>query len=51
MEQDNRQIHVYKEGSSRNIADDINRAGIQKEDIVALFQDNTTGEYVLFFYK
>ena len=48
---DNKKLMVYQSGSLREFVRTVNEYSIQKEDILAVFQDKHSYEYVLLYYK
>lgn len=47
---DNKKLMVYQSGSLREFVQTANMYGIQKEDVLAVFQDEHSHEYVLLYY-
>ena len=46
-----KQLYAYQSESLRSFVEFINNSCISKEDIVSIFQDNRTEEFVILYYK
>ena len=46
-----KQLQVYQSGSLREFVKAINDSHIKKEDIVTIFQDKHSLEYILLYYR
>ena len=46
-----KQLRAYQSESLRSFVEMINNSCIPKEDIVSIFQDNRTEEFVILYYK
>ena len=49
--QDNTQMAVYQSEALRGLVSFVNEQGIKRGDIVSLFQDGRTHEFILMYYK
>lgn len=46
-----RMTEVYQTDAMRDLIKFMNKEGIQKEDVVSIFQDARTDEFVIIYYK
>lgn len=49
--EDTRQFSVLQSISLRNLIEKANTFDIKKEEVISLFQDSRTEEFILIYYK